>query len=77
VRLPAVRRAFVAALVAALAAFPAIAAACPVCFGDADSGAARGLKAAIVLMFGATGLVGAGIGAFVLRLRRLSKRNDG
>lgn len=55
-------------------ALPALAHACPVCFGDADSGTSRGLQTAIVFMLGATGLVGGGVLAFVLRLRHLSRR---
>jgi hypothetical protein len=77
VRSRAPRAQLVAAFVAALAVIPSLAAACPVCFGDPDSGASRGLRAAIVLMLGATGLVGGGLVAFVIRLRRLSRRNDG
>lgn len=49
---------------------PAIARACPVCFGEADSNQVRGLQAAILVLGGVTGLIVAGIAAVVLTIRR-------
>jgi hypothetical protein len=49
---------------------PAIAQACPVCFGEADSNQARGLQAAILVLGGITGLIVAGIAGVVLTIRR-------
>lgn len=58
----------------ALVAVPA-AQACPVCFGEAGTGAARGLQAAIVVLGGTTLLAFAAIAAVVVRIRARSALN--
>lgn len=49
---------------------PVAARACPVCFGEPDSHQARGIRAAILVLGGVTGLLVAWIAGVVLSIRR-------
>ena len=73
-RLPVRRAQAVAGLAILCLQLPAMAQACPVCFGEADSQQARGLQAAILVLGGVTGLIVAGIAGVVLTIRRRSGR---
>ena len=63
-----------AAVLTALCAGAALqAAACPVCYGAADSPSTQGMTAAIFSLLGVTGGVLAGFGTMFLRFRRRSR----
>ena len=62
-------------LVAVGLVLPLYAHACPVCFGELDSNQARGLRAAIVLLGGVTGILVTGIAAIVFTIHRRAGRN--
>jgi hypothetical protein len=53
---------------------PRAAHACPVCFGEGDTGPARGIRAAITLMLSVTGVVFIAFAAVIVRIRRRSGR---
>lgn len=55
---------------AALALVPALAAACPSCYGAADSPMIDGMNTAILAMVGIIAFVLAGVVAFFLMMRR-------
>ena len=63
-----------AGLVALLLAFPRVALACPVCFGESDSPMAAGTNAGIWLMLGVVALMLSGFGTFFIYLMRRAKR---
>lgn len=52
---------------------PHLAAACPVCFGNADSSSSSGVRAGILVLLGVTGTVLGLLGSLFLRLRRRAK----
>lgn len=59
---------------ALLLAFPRVALACPVCFGESDSPMAAATNAGIWLMLGVVALMLTGFGAFFIYLMRRAKR---
>jgi len=80
-RLPVRRDLAVAALailglLSSAVLLPAVAQACPVCFGEADSKQARGLQVAVLVLGGVLGILVAGIAGVVLTIRRRSGRRE-
>ena len=61
-------------LAALLGAFPRVALACPVCFGESDSPMAAATNAGIWLMLGVVAVMLAGFGTFFIYLMRRAKR---
>ncbi len=68
----AIRAGVLAAFLAAVA--PAVASACAVCFGGADSNLTEGMNAGILFLLGVIGLVQIGFIALFLHFRHRSKR---
>lgn len=68
------RRAVIAWLVCA--ALPALAMACPVCWGGGDSQALLGMNRAILFLLGCVGLVFAGVGKVVWDIHRRIRRRE-
>jgi hypothetical protein len=56
---------------------PVTVVACPVCFGIEDGPAADGVRAAVAVLMGVTGLVLSGAAAFVVRFARRTGRMPG
>ncbi len=58
-----------------LALFPHAAAACEMCWGAGagDNPVTQGISMAMLLLIGVTGVVGGGVGAFFLRMRRRAR----
>ncbi len=75
-----VRRLGTALVAAVLFCLPAAAQACPVCYGDPNSPAAKGMQAAVLFLLGLTGLVLAGFAGmffyFWNRSRKVSAENS-
>jgi hypothetical protein len=68
------------ALVLAVAGFPTVADACPVCYGDSDSPMAQGLNNAVLFLLGVVVLVQIGFAAlfysFWKRSTAMRRRRD-
>lgn len=64
------RRFLVFAGIVLLVSFHSIAAACPSCYGDANSSETQGMQWAILSLLGVTGSVLVGMSAFFLYLRK-------
>lgn len=60
---------------ACLALFPHAAVACEMCWGAGagDNPVTQGISMAMLLLIGVTGVVGGGVGAFFLRMRRRAR----
>lgn len=69
------RSTFLAMLAAALLS-PAVADACPICFGSAPSALLDAARLGVLAMVGVTVAVLCAFGAWFLRLRRLSAEHD-
>lgn len=68
------RGGILATAAAAMLAFAASSAACPVCFGDSDDPIVKGVEASVLFMIGVTYcLLGGGVTTFLL-LRRRARR---
>jgi hypothetical protein len=69
----AVRNAVRAAATIALVAFPRVALACPVCFGQSDSPLAKGVNMGVLFMLGTITAVLIGFASFMIYLARRAK----
>lgn len=59
-----------------LLALPALAAACPVCWGGGDSQVLLGMNRAILFLLGCVGLVFAGVGKVLWDIHRRIRRRE-
>ena len=77
---PGVRRAIIGLSMLAMALLAGDATACPVCYGNSDSGAANGVNNAVLLLLGIVALVQVGFVAlfytFWRRSREIRQRRE-